>query len=102
MYQQKVALEQVSSDPDWQNRVPNGRWIGLLRVRGDSRSQVLAALEKLKLQPGFEAMGLPDLINQLIADQNAPQVQYITGHWMDINNMEDLQRASEFAQGQRS
>jgi phosphoenolpyruvate phosphomutase len=102
MYQQKVALEQVSSDPSWQGREPSGRWIGLLRVRSDSRQPVLDALGRLKLQPGFEGMGLPDLINQLIADKHPPQVQYITGHWMDINNLEDLQRAGEFAQGQRS
>jgi phosphoenolpyruvate phosphomutase len=33
---------------------------------------------------------------------NAPQVQYISGHWMDLNNLDDLQRAAEFAHGHRS
>ena len=33
---------------------------------------------------------------------DAPQVQYISGHWMDINNLEDLQRAGEFTQGHQS
>ena len=47
-------------------------------------------------------MGLPDLINRLIADGHAPQVQYISGHWMDLNNLQDLQRASEFTQGRSS
>jgi hypothetical protein len=28
--------------------------------------------------------------------------QYISGHWMDINNLDDLQRAGDFAQGQSS
>ena len=30
-------------------------------------------------------------------NDHAPQVQYISGRWMDINNPEDLQRAGDFA-----
>jgi len=37
-----------------------------------------------------------------VKDGHAPQVQYISGHWMDINNLEDLQRASEFTHRQKS
>jgi phosphoenolpyruvate phosphomutase len=102
MYQQKVTLDQVSSERTWQEKLPDGRWIGLLRVRGSGKEFVTRALETLQLSPDFENLGIPDLINQLIADQHAPQVQYISGHWMDINNLDDLQRAGEFAQGQRS
>jgi phosphoenolpyruvate phosphomutase len=102
MYQQKAFLQKISSESRWQDKTPHGRWIGLLRIRGEGKQQVLQALQTLKQSMGFEQMGLPDLINQLIEQQHAPQVQYISGHWMDINNLEDLQRAGEFAQGQRS
>jgi phosphoenolpyruvate phosphomutase len=102
MYQQNVSLLHVSAEKNWEGRVPDGRWIGLLRIRGEGRAQVLDAMETLKKRPGFERLGLPDLINQLIAERHAPQVQYISGHWMDLNNLDDLQRATEFAQGQRS
>ncbi len=102
MYQQKAFLHKVCAETSWQGRSPDGRWIGLLRIRGDGKQQVLQALATLKQDAGFEKMGLPDLINRLIEQQHAPQVQYISGHWMDINNLEDLQRAGEFAQGQRS
>ncbi|MSQ98735.1 MAG: hypothetical protein EXR85_05490 [Xanthomonadales bacterium] len=56
------------------------------------------------LQSGtrFPSMGLAELINQLLVQGQAPLVQYISGHWMDINNLEDLQRAGEFAQGHQS
>jgi phosphoenolpyruvate phosphomutase len=100
MYQQKVSLERISSDPDWGGRSPDGRWIGMLRARGAGRDHLLEALEQLRGEPGFAAMGVPDLVNRLVANGHAPQVQYITGHWMDINNLEDLQRAGEFAHGQ--
>jgi len=100
MYQQKVSLEQISSQPDWQGREPDGRWIGMLRASGEGRKYLLEALEQLKAQPDFGRLGVPDLVNRLIANGHAPQVQYIAGHWMDINNLEDLARAGDFAHGQ--
>jgi phosphoenolpyruvate phosphomutase len=100
MYQQKVSLERISSDSDWNGRRPDGRWIGMLRARGAGREHLLEALEQLRAEPGFEALAVPDLINRLIENGHSPQVQYISGHWMDINNLEDLQRAGDFAHGQ--
>lgn len=102
MYQQRVLLERVSPEPGWRGRKPHGRWIGMLRVRGEGKGQLLSALDVLQADRQFNQMGLPHLINQLIDQGQAPQVQYISGHWMDINNLEDLQRAEAFAQGHRS
>jgi phosphoenolpyruvate phosphomutase len=100
MYQQKVSLERISSEAEWQGRSPNGRWIGMLRARGAGRQYLLDALGQLREEPDFESMGVPELVNRLVANGHAPQVQYISGHWMDINNLEDLQRAGDFAHGQ--
>jgi phosphoenolpyruvate phosphomutase len=102
MYQQKVRLQHVGRTLQWQGKAPNGRWIGMLRIRGTGRAVVLAALDQLRARPDFSRLGLPDLVNQLAEQGHAPQVQYISGHWMDINNLEDLQRAGEFAQGHAS
>jgi phosphoenolpyruvate phosphomutase len=100
MYQQRVSLERISRERSWQGRAPDGRWIGMLRVRGEGRRQLLEALGQLRLESGFPDMGIPELVNRLIENGHAPQVQYIAGHWMDINNLEDLQRAGDFAYGQ--
>jgi phosphoenolpyruvate phosphomutase len=102
MYQQQVSLEQVSSDVDWQGRDPDGRWVGMLRVAGQGRAKVLTALESLKQQSDFDRMGIPDLLNHLVAEGSKVQVQYISGHWLDINNLEDLQRANEFTIGRET
>lgn len=102
MYQQRVALEQISPRFTWNGKEPSGRWIGVMRISGEGRQHVQSALGVLQSDPGFSGMGLPELMNQLIAQDHAPQVQYISGHWMDINNLEDLQRAGEFAQGHQS
>ena len=102
MYQQKVNLERISSDRDWGGRRPDGRWIGMLRASGEGRAQVLEALGQLRAEDGFESMAVPDLINRLVDNGHIPQVQYISGHWMDINNLNDLQRAGDFAYQQDS
>jgi phosphoenolpyruvate phosphomutase len=72
----------------------------MLRARGPGRQHLLEALRQLQADPGFGRMDVPELVNRLVANGHAPQVQYITGHWMDINNLEDLQRAGDFAHGQ--
>jgi len=102
MYQQKVSLERISSDRDWGGRKPDGRWIGMLRASGEGRAYVLEALGQLRAEEGFEDLAVPDLINRLIDNGHVPQVQYISGHWMDINNLDDLQRAGDFAYQQDS
>ena len=102
MYQQKVSLDQISSNGDWQGRKPDGRWIGMLRARGEGGAWLIEALEQLRKEGQFENYGVPQLINRLVENGHAPQVQYISGHWMDINNLEDLQRAGEFAHGRVS
>jgi len=102
MYQQKVNLERISSDRDWGGRRSDGRWIGMLRASGEGRAQVLEALGQLRAEDGFESMAVPDLINRLVDNGHTPQVQYISGHWMDINNLDDLQRAGDFAYQQDS
>jgi phosphoenolpyruvate phosphomutase len=97
MYQQRVCLQRVSSDGNWGGRRPDGRWIGMLRASGRGRAHLTEALGQLRAEDGFEGMGVPDLVNRLVDNGHPPQVQYISGHWMDINNLDDLQRAGDFA-----
>jgi phosphoenolpyruvate phosphomutase len=74
----------------------------MLRARGEGRAQLLEALDQLRAEDGFGQRSVPDLINRLVENGHAPQVQYISGHWMDINNLDDLQRAGDFAWRQDS
>lgn len=96
MYQQKVTLDQVARESEIEGRQADGRWIGLMRVTGKGCEHLRAAMQTLKHDKNFSTMGVPDLLNQLIRDGHAPQVQYVNGHWMDINNLADLERAGAF------
>lgn len=96
MWQQKADLQQVSPESEWQGRAPSGRWIGMLRARGGGIDHLHAALDALAARDDFTSLGLPDLLNQLVNDGHPPQVQYVSGHWLDINTVSDLERASAF------
>jgi len=96
MYQQKVGLSRVSPDGGSQGRQPDGRWIGMMRASGKGGDYLRAALSTLKRRQDFQTLGIPDLLNQLVEDGHAPQVQYVNGHWMDVNNLADLERAGTF------
>lgn len=96
MYQQAVVLQRISPEPAWQDRAPDGRWIGMLRARGAGAAQLRRALARLEAREDFATLGLPALLNQLVTDGHAPQVQYVRGHWLDINNVADLERAGVF------
>ena len=44
-------------------------------------------------------MGLPDLLNHLVANGKAVHVWYVHGHWLDVNSVQDLENAGNFAAG---
>jgi phosphoenolpyruvate phosphomutase len=96
MYQQKVTLERITPEPEHQGQRADGRWIGMMRVAGEGVGQLQSALGTLQQREDFNSLAIPDLLNQLVEDGHAPQVQYINGHWMDINNLDDLERAGTF------
>ncbi len=96
MYQQKVMLRGITHAAKSDARQPDGRWIGMLRVAGKGAQQLRSALATLQQREDFYRLGMPDLLNQLVKDGHAPQVQYVNGHWMDINNLADLERAGRF------
>lgn len=75
---------------------PQGRWIGMLHVRGAGREWIETALASLREQADFDQLGLPHLLNLLVKNGHPVKVFYINGHWLDINTLDDLDRASDF------
>jgi phosphoenolpyruvate phosphomutase len=77
-----------------------GRWIGLLNVRGDGLAALKAVMARLRLQPDFDKLDMPYLLNTLIADGARIEVFYVHGHWSGVNDLEDFRRAVDFAHAQ--
>ena len=99
LYRQPVALERVSRERTWRGRAPEGRWIGMLRARGDGAAWLVQALAELEARADFARLGMPDLLNHLVEQGRPVAVQYVHGHWLDVNDLDDLERANAFAHG---
>lgn len=99
IYRQEVVLRRLGGE-GVDGRPPDGCWVGMMRIRGEGKTRVANAMDRLRKRPDFDRLGIPDLINHLIDTGHAPEVQYITGHWMDINDVHDLSRAGDFAHGE--
>jgi phosphoenolpyruvate phosphomutase len=99
LFRQEVNLLHVATERRPCRQSPSGRWIGMLRVSGAGREWLLQALQALQQRDDFPQLGMPDLLNQLVASGYPVKVLYIHGHWLDVNTMEDLTRAGDFAHG---
>jgi phosphoenolpyruvate phosphomutase len=96
---QAVRLKKISTGAGNNGAAPHGRWIGIVRVCGPGRDWFEATLASLRERADFDRLSVPDLINQLIADNKPVQVWYVHGHWLDVNSVRDLERAGNFAAG---
>ncbi|HEY0801336.1 MAG TPA: NTP transferase domain-containing protein, partial [Steroidobacteraceae bacterium] len=96
-----VLLERVVSAADTE-RVPQGRWIGMINVSRGGLIKLKAVLTVLRAQHDFDTMDMPTLLNALIAGGTAIEVLYVHGHWRGVNDFDDLRRAVDFAHAQIS
>lgn len=102
LFGQKVWLESVvgAGHGLTEGRVPQGRWMGLINVRGGARDRLLAVLAQLQARPDFDTLDMAALLNALVAAGEKIEVQYVHGHWRGVNDLDDFRRAGDFAHGQ--
>lgn len=98
VYQEVAQLRKISQSLSELKRL-DGRFIGMMLVRGSGVQSVQKAMRALKQNPDFDSLGLPDLLNHLVESGNSVNVHYIHGHWMDVNSLQDLDRAEQFQLG---
>ncbi len=88
----EVRLLQLSKE----KKGSSGRWIGMVRVRGEGLRWLNDSLTELTMRKQERRPGLPDVLNHIIAQGRPVRVLYINGHWLDVNSLDDLDRASAF------
>jgi len=74
----------------------HGEWIGLMKMTSRGSAQVKAALEELAGRADFRKLRFDDLFKHLLKQKQRVQVLYITGHWLDVDDLDDLSRAQTF------
>jgi len=94
-----VLLERVTSAAD-PERVPHGRWIGLLSVSRAGLAKLKETMKSLREEKQFDSLDMPALLNALIAGGSNIEVLYVHGHWRGVNDLDDLRHAVDFAHAQ--
>ena len=72
----------------------SGEFIGLWKVNKTGAAQIVKALEKLSKSGEFKSMTCTDLFNE-VAKENTIAVKYISGAWLDVDTLVDLQNAGK-------
>jgi phosphoenolpyruvate phosphomutase len=74
----------------------HGEWIGLIKATARGSGAIKTALIELSSRPNFRNMRFDDLFKRLVQDKQPVQVLYITGQWLDVDDLDDLARAQAF------
>jgi phosphoenolpyruvate phosphomutase len=96
LFRQDVYLKHISEEVNSKLGEPSGRWIGILRIRGNGLKQLKQGLTELQAHDDFSSLTLPDLFNHLVDKKIPIKVHYIHGHWLDVNSLQDIERAGDF------
>jgi phosphoenolpyruvate phosphomutase len=94
-YYHEVYLEEAGETLADATR--HGEWIGLLRVSKAGMPVLRDAVAELTAAPGNRQAKMYALLNELVRRGHRPRVVYTTGHWLDIDSLDDVLAASTFA-----
>ena len=100
LFRQDILLNYVSETKELDLGKASGRWIGMLRVNGRGKEWLSEGLSELQKRNDFNNLTIPDLLNYLIERGKPIKVHYIHGHWLDVNVLDDIDRAGDFTHGQ--
>ena len=101
MWGQAVSLRRIGEHAQTTTQPrPDGRWIGMIRIKGIGRQWLLEAIKQLRQRDDFAQLGLPELINFMLDSGRDVRVWYIHGHWINVNSWADLERAGNFTAAQ--
>lgn len=90
-----VYFKQIASQLPVENRC--GVWTGLLKVSRTIQPVLWDTLKMLLLQDEMTTTGrMPALLNELIALGYPIHVIYITGDWLDVDEVQDMITAGSF------
>jgi phosphoenolpyruvate phosphomutase len=74
----------------------DGEWIGLVKTSAKGSQVLQSALAALSARDDFKRLRFDDLFRHILAAGQAIRVLYITGHWLDVDDLEDLSAAHAF------
>lgn len=74
----------------------HGEWMGFLRASRSGTSRIMEALREILAEPNGRDAGMDLLLRRLVERGEEIAVIYTTGHWLDVDSLEDALRAGNF------
>ncbi|KAF0815046.1 Phosphonopyruvate hydrolase [Andreprevotia sp. IGB-42] len=93
-YGREAFLERIAADlPEGEI---HGEWMGFLKIGAEKLPLVRELLAQLLAVPENRGAKIPQLLNLLVERGERVRVVYTTGHWLDIDSLEDVTNAGAF------
>jgi len=94
-YSRDVWLAEMSEQP--QSRI-DGEWMGIMRFTAAGAGLLRDTIEACRTEDSdsFATLRMHDLLTRMVAAGHRIKVVYTTGHWLDINHVDDLVLAGSF------
>ncbi len=74
----------------------HGEWMGFLKVAAGSVAKFRATVAALAADPANRQAKMLAVLAELMRTGSRVRVIYTTGHWLDVDSLEDVLAASEF------
>ncbi|RMF95879.1 MAG: phosphoenolpyruvate mutase, partial [Gammaproteobacteria bacterium] len=93
-FYREIVLEAAGEDLPPAER--HGEWMGLMKVAAPALPRFRELVAELAAEPANRRAKLHRLLNELVARGERVRVVYTTGHWLDVDTLDDLVAAGSF------
>ena len=93
-YSHEIFLKDSKEDMD--PNMIHGEWMGVVKFSNKMVPALKQAMQKLKMNSDFDVAKFHDLFSFLVSEGHNIRIVYTTGHWLDIDTVEDLLEAGNF------
>ena len=93
-YSHEIFLRDSKEDMD--PNMIHGEWMGVVKFSNKMVPALKQAMQKLKVSSDFDVAKFHDLFSFLVSEGHNIRIVYTTGHWLDIDTVEDLLEAGNF------
>lgn len=93
-YHRRIVLRGFTGQPPL--LAAHGEWMGILRTSVRGTVILAATLDMLARDDRLRSLSIPDVIAEIIKQGHEVRVIYTTGHWLDVDTLDDVLAAAEF------
>jgi phosphoenolpyruvate phosphomutase len=94
-FYKEIFLEQAGETlPDEQR---HGEWMGILKVSPTGMPVLRALVAEMAADPKNRKAKLIHVLDELVKRDQRVRIVYTTGHWLDVDSLDDVLAAGSFA-----